>query len=135
MVNTGTRSKEEAFESVHKVMDTLREHEIEVPETATIQITNMVATGNFHGLIDLEAMDEFPNVMYEPEMFPGLIYRMPRPKVVMLLFSSGKIVCVGAKSKEMISEATIIMYNFLNENNLFFPNFEISKYKEFNEKS
>jgi transcription initiation factor TFIID TATA-box-binding protein len=37
------------------------------------------------------------NVMYEPEQFPGLIYRMTEPKVVLLLFASGKLVITGAK--------------------------------------
>ena len=37
--------------------------------------------------------------MYEPEQFPGLIYRMDEPKVVILVFASGKLVCTGAKKE------------------------------------
>ncbi len=43
--------------------------------------------------------------MYEPEVFPGLIYRMKEPKSVFLIFSTGKIVCTGCKTKEMVYEA------------------------------
>ena len=47
------------------------------------------------------------NTLYEPEQFPGLIYRMqpPEPKVVILLFQSGKFVCTGAKSEEKVQNA------------------------------
>ncbi|MCK5671164.1 TATA box-binding protein, partial [Candidatus Bathyarchaeota archaeon] len=51
------------------------------------------------------AADIMDNVMYEPEQFPGLIYRMQTPKVVMLLFASGKLVCTGAKHEDMVLEA------------------------------
>jgi transcription initiation factor TFIID TATA-box-binding protein len=43
--------------------------------------------------------------MYEPEMFPGAIYRMREPKVVLLVFASGKLVITGAKREEQVHEA------------------------------
>jgi len=43
--------------------------------------------------------------MYEPEQFPGMMYRMESPGVVFLIFSTGKIVCVGAKKEEDVYEA------------------------------
>jgi transcription initiation factor TFIID TATA-box-binding protein len=42
---------------------------------------------------------------YEPELFPGLIYRMVNPKIVLLIFVSGKIVLTGAKVREEIYRA------------------------------
>ena len=42
---------------------------------------------------------------YEPEQFPGLVYRINDPKVAMLLFGSGKIVCTGARKTEDVSIA------------------------------
>ena len=39
---------------------------------------------------------------YEPELFPGLIFRMKQPSVVLLIFASGKIVLTGAKTREEI---------------------------------
>jgi transcription initiation factor TFIID TATA-box-binding protein len=43
--------------------------------------------------------------MYEPEQFPGLIYRMDVPKVVILIFASGNLVCTGAKKEQDVYDA------------------------------
>ena len=37
----------------------------------------------------------FPSLSYEPELFPGLIYRMVKPRIVLLIFVSGKVVLTG----------------------------------------
>ncbi|MDD1743715.1 MAG: TATA-box-binding protein, partial [Methanomassiliicoccales archaeon] len=42
---------------------------------------------------------------YEPEQFPGLIYRLKEPKTATLLFRSGKVVCTGAKSLDQVKMA------------------------------
>lgn len=52
---------------------------------------------------------------YEPELFPGLIYRMVRPKIVLLIFVSGKIVLTGAKVRDEIYEAFENIYPILSE--------------------
>jgi transcription initiation factor TFIID TATA-box-binding protein len=52
---------------------------------------------------------------YEPELFPGLIYRMVRPKVVLLIFVSGKVVITGTKVREGIYQAFELMYPVLTE--------------------
>jgi len=55
------------------------------------------------------------NVMYEPEQFPGLIYRMGDPKVVILIFASGKLVCTGAKSEDMVDVAVAKLHSTLED--------------------
>lgn len=50
---------------------------------------------------------------YEPELFPGLIYRMIKPKIVLLIFVSGKIVLTGAKVREEIYQAFEMIYPVL----------------------
>jgi len=52
---------------------------------------------------------------YEPELFPGLIYRMVNPKIVLLIFVSGKIVLTGAKVREEIYRAFESIYPVLSE--------------------
>ena len=52
---------------------------------------------------------------YEPEIFPGLIFRLADPKVVLLIFVSGKVVLTGAKSEAMINKAFTDMYHVLAE--------------------
>ena len=57
--------------------------------------------------------------MYEPEQFPGLIYRLQEPKNVLLLFQSGNLVCTGGKSEEQVHEAVARTYEILEEINAF----------------
>lgn len=73
-----------------------------------ITIQNIVASGDLHANIDLNlAAIIMESAMYEPEVFPGLIYRMQDPKTVFLIFSTGRIVCTGAKDKEIVRDAVI----------------------------
>jgi transcription initiation factor TFIID TATA-box-binding protein len=58
--------------------------------------------------------------MYEPEQFPGLIYRMDAPKVVILLFASGKLVCTGATKEEDIHEAVRRLHKALEREELIY---------------
>lgn len=54
-------------------------------------------------------------VQYEPELFPGLIYRMQQPKIVLLIFVSGKVVLTGAKRREDLIAAFELIYPVLKE--------------------
>jgi len=58
--------------------------------------------------------------MYKPEPFPGAVYRMAEPKVVILIFSSGKLVITGAKSKEHVYEAVEKIRLILLNNKLIY---------------
>jgi transcription initiation factor TFIID TATA-box-binding protein len=71
------------------------------------RIQNMTATCDFGFPIRLEAFlyAHSTNATFEPELFPGLIYRMTDPKVVLLIFVSGKVVVTGAKSEKDVSDA------------------------------
>jgi transcription initiation factor TFIID TATA-box-binding protein len=106
MVCTGAKSEKEARGAVEKVVRELKTNGIIILGKPKIVIQNMVASANLHGKIDQEAMsDVLENVMYEPEMVPGAIYRMTEPKVVLLVFASGKLVITGAKREEQAHEA------------------------------
>jgi len=108
MVCTGAKSEREARKAIMKVARKLRADGIIIPGKPEIKIQNIVASGSLGGPVDLEGLCERARVggslMYEPEQFPGAIYRMDSPKVVFLIFSAGKIVCVGAKREEEIYE-------------------------------
>jgi transcription initiation factor TFIID TATA-box-binding protein len=121
MVCTGAKSEKLARTAVKKVVRELKDNGIIVLRKPVIIIQNMVASANLKNKIDLEtAADLLDNVMYEPEQFPGLIYRMEDPKTVLLLFTSGKIVCTGGKSKEMVHESVHKLYELLDEYDLFY---------------
>ncbi len=105
MVVTGMRKASEANRVVEKVLKNIRKAGIKV-SNPEITIQNIVASGDLHTNIDLNmAAIVMEYAMYEPEVFPGLIYRMQEPKTVFLIFSTGRIVCTGAKRKEIVKEA------------------------------
>ena len=121
MVCTGAKSEKLARSAVRRVVRDLKAGGIVVLGKPVTIIQNMVASANLHDRVDLEtAADVLDNVMYEPEQFPGLIYRMNDPKTVLLIFSSGKIVCTGGKSERMVYESVNKLYNVLDEYALFY---------------
>ena len=71
------------------------------------KIQNIVASCDIGFPVRLEglASKHFNFSSYEPELFPGLIYRMIKPKIVLLIFVSGKVILTGAKVREEIYEA------------------------------
>jgi len=119
MVCTRTKSEREAKRAVMNVIEELRRAGIAIRrEEPRFEIQNIVASVELGSvLIDLEQIIyEFRgNVMYEPEQFPGLIYRMDDPKVVFLIFASGKLVCVGAKREKDIYKAVEKLLKVLAE--------------------
>ncbi len=107
MVVTGLRQASEAEMAVDKVVKNIRKAGIKV-SNPVITIQNIVASGDLHTNIDLNmAAIVMEYAMYEPEVFPGLIYRMQDPKTVFLIFSTGRIVCTGAKQKEIVRDAVL----------------------------
>jgi len=121
MVCTGAKSEKLARTAIRKVVRELKNSGIIILGKPEIVIQNIVATANLHGLVDLEAaVDVLDNVMYEPEQFPGLIYRMADPKVVILVFASGKLVCTGGKSAEMVDVAVVKLHGILEDFDLIY---------------
>jgi len=116
MVVTGAKSISELVYAVKKIMKSLRGAGIEILGKPRLQIQNIVASANLHVMIDLDkAAFVLERSMYEPEQFPGLIYRMNDPKVVLLIFSSGKMVITGAKKEEDVKRAVENIYKTLRE--------------------
>lgn len=79
------------------------------------KINNMLATCDLKFPIRLEDLNENHAQFsrYEPELFPALIYRLVRPRTVMLIFVNGKIVITGGKSREELQQALDLMYPIL----------------------
>jgi len=116
MVCTGAKSESEVHKAVRSIIKLLKQHGIDIRNEPIIEIQNIVASANLRAGVDLEkAAFLLENAMYEPEQFPGLIYRMKEPKVVLLIFSSGKVVCTGAKKEEEVREAVMKVYQMLKE--------------------
>jgi len=121
MVCTGAKSEKESRRAVLKVIKELKRSGIIIVGKPEMKIQNIVASANLGGMIDLEkAAYSLGRSMYEPEQFPGLIYRMEEPKVVILLFASGKLVCTGAKKEEDVYIAVDKLHVILEEKALIF---------------
>jgi len=121
MVCTGAKSEKQAIKAVHRVVEELKAKGINIVNKPEITIQNIVSSGSLPGKIDLEKCAfVLERTMYEPEQFPGLIYRMGTPKVVLLLFASGKFVCTGARKEEAVREAVDNLYKRLTELKLLY---------------
>jgi transcription initiation factor TFIID TATA-box-binding protein len=119
MVCTGAKSERQSRKAVMKVVDELKRSGIVIRGEPEIQIQNMVASVGLGGHVDLEKSTYLlKRTMYEPEQFPGLIYRMDDPKVVILIFSSGKLVCTGAKREGDVHRAVTKLQETLEEKTL-----------------
>jgi transcription initiation factor TFIID TATA-box-binding protein len=121
MVCTGAKSEKEAIQAVNKVTRELKSHGIPLEHKPEIKIQNIVASAELNGEIDLEnVVYKLKRVMYEPEQFPGAVFRMDDPKVVFLIFSAGKLVCVGAKREPDVYIAVDKLQKILEEQELIF---------------
>ncbi|MHA1202175.1 MAG: TATA-box-binding protein [Candidatus Heimdallarchaeaceae archaeon] len=121
LVLTGAKSTEMVHEGVQQMIKILRTVGTKITEEPEIIVQNIVASGHFNKrTINLElAALWLEHSMYEPEQFPGLIYRLAEPKTVLLLFQSGNLVCTGAKTEIQVRQAVENTYNTLDEINAF----------------
>jgi transcription initiation factor TFIID TATA-box-binding protein len=107
---TGAKNVEDVKKTVDIIADKLRKLGVEVYKDKDLKIViqNIVAISDLGTELNLNEVAMglgLENVEYEPEQFPGLVYRIRDPKVAMLLFGSGKIVCTGARQTEDVSKA------------------------------
>ncbi|TKJ26526.1 MAG: TATA-box-binding protein [Hadesarchaea archaeon B3_Hades] len=103
----GASSMSDAKQAIWKLTRKLRKAHIKVKTEPKVKVQNIVASVDFGRKFDLEHIARsFENTEYEPEVFPGLVFRLDDPKVVVLLFVSGKGVCAGAKSIKDVKKAT-----------------------------
>uniref|UniRef100_A0AC35FJU3 TATA-box-binding protein n=1 Tax=Panagrolaimus sp. PS1159 TaxID=55785 RepID=A0AC35FJU3_9BILA len=114
MVCTGAKSEEASRLAARKYARIVQKLGFKAKFTE-FKIQNMVGSCDVRFPIQLEGLcithSQFS--AYEPELFPGLIYRMVKPRVVLLIFVSGKVVITGAKYKKDIDEAFNQIYPIL----------------------
>jgi len=108
IVCTGARSPEFARIAVNKVVDDMKALNIDLPSEYHTGVENIVASTQIEAKekLNLEHIAyNLENAEYEPEQFPGLVYRISDPRVAFLLFGTGKIICTGARREEEIHTA------------------------------
>lgn len=108
VVCTGGKSLDDVRKSVNIVVSKLLEGGIPVERHPEITLQNIVATcdlGAEINLVNIVISLDVEHVEYEPEQFPGLVYRLDNPKAVCLLFGTGKMVITGARTMENVDKA------------------------------
>ncbi|CAD6493888.1 MAG: TATA-box-binding protein 2 [Candidatus Argoarchaeum ethanivorans] len=107
---TGAKSIPEVHKALGQVFDRIRKTNVEIPDEPEVTVQNIVASADIGTVLNLNAIAiglGLENIEYEPEQFPGLVYRLSEPKVVMLIFGSGKLVVTGGKKPVDAEDAVI----------------------------
>jgi len=106
VICSGARSKREIEAAVDILLKKLRKAGVRISGKPLVEIQNIVASSSLEFKVNLDTLAiECFNTEYEPEQFPGLVYRLDEPKTVMLIFRSGKIIITGAKSPRDVNNA------------------------------
>ncbi len=125
LVCVGARSEKEAKTALQQLVRKLKKEGILIVGKPEIQIRNVVASASLGGSVDLSQLYESTTemrgrIMYEPDQFPGLIYRMDSPKAVFLVYSNGKLVCLGTKKEKDAHQAVLKLRQQLEEKKLIY---------------
>ena len=108
LVCTGTKSVAQVREVVVQVIKQLRKIGVNVTTKPKITVQNIVASGAISLDLNLNTLAlELENTEYEPEQFPGLVYKLDDPTATFLLFSNGKLVCTGTKNKAQLDDSIV----------------------------
>ena len=103
LVCTGVKSIAQVREVIDQVIKQLKKIGVHVTIKPKINVQNIVASGSINLDLNLNTLSlELENTEYEPEQFPGLVYKLTDPTATFLLFSNGKLVCTGTKNKEQL---------------------------------
>ena len=106
IVCTGARTMANVHESIRKIIKSLEKINVKIKDFPEVKIQNIVAAGSVGMDLNLNVLAmKLENTEYEPEQFPGLVYKLPEQKATFLLFSNGKVVCTGTKSEEEVNRA------------------------------
>ena len=118
IVTTGAQSEDALHASLDQVVDAVRELGITVSDTPEVTVQNIVSSADLGKPLHLNVIAiglGLEHIEYEPEQFPGLVYRLADPQVVLLLFGSEKLVITGAQTRDDINQALVAVTERLTE--------------------
>jgi transcription initiation factor TFIID TATA-box-binding protein len=118
VVCTGAKSVEDVKAALEFVFNELGELGVDVAASPAVEIQNIVSSADLGHRLNLNAIAiglGLENIEYEPEQFPGLVYRLEDPKVVALLFGSGKLVITGGKQLADAEQALTVIEDRLTD--------------------
>ncbi|MFA5887307.1 MAG: TATA-box-binding protein [Candidatus Nanoarchaeia archaeon] len=106
IVCTGAKSMKKVNEAIVCIIKNVEKIKIKIKVKPKAIVQNMVASGSIGIDLNLNSLAiDMENTEYEPEQFPGLVYKLPGTRATFLLFSNGKIVCTGTRSESKLNEA------------------------------
>lgn len=106
LVCTGTKSVAQVKEVIDEVIRQIGKIGVKITDKPKITVQNIVASGSIDLNLNLNVLAvQLENTEYEPEQFPGLVYKLVDPPATFLLFSNGKLVCTGTKDKSQLEES------------------------------
>ncbi len=118
LVCTGTKSIAQVKLVIEQVIKTLKKINIKITEKPKITVQNIVASGSINIALNLNFLAlELENTEYEPEQFPGLVYKLVEPNATFLLFSNGKLVCTGTKNNQQLNDSMEQLIKTIKEAN------------------
>jgi transcription initiation factor TFIID TATA-box-binding protein len=116
IVSTGARSLGKVRESINKIIENLDKVKVKITIKPKIEVQNMVGSGSIGMDLNLNALAmNLENTEYEPEQFPGLVYKLADTRATFLLFSNGKIVCTGTRSESKLRDAVAKLVDVLKK--------------------
>ena len=119
LVVAGAKSSNMVLRAVSKLVQEFKAHGIVILTEPDVTVRNVVASAELGHTVDLEeATNILDGTIYDPEQFPGLIYKIKDSKASMLIFSNGKLVCAGAKTEAEAINAVNRLYETLTEKGL-----------------
>lgn len=106
LVCTGTKSLPQVRKVIDEVIKQLKKVNVKITIKPKITVQNLVASGTINLQLNLNYLAlEMENTEYEPEQFPGLVYKLEDSNATFLLFSNGKLVCTGTKNKQQLEDS------------------------------
>jgi len=118
LVCTGTKSIAQVKLVIEQVIKTLKKINIKITEKPKITVQNIVASGTINMKLNLNYLAlALKNTEYEPEQFPGLVYKLDEPNATFLLFSNGKLVCTGTKNNQQLEDSMTQLIKVIKEAN------------------
>ncbi|PKL69951.1 MAG: TATA-box-binding protein [Methanomicrobiales archaeon HGW-Methanomicrobiales-1] len=118
VVLTGAKSPEDLVRGQKVLIQKMKEAGVICHDKPSVAITNMVCSYDLKKYINLNKVVitlNVENIEYEPEQFPGLVYRIADPKIVVLIFSSGKIILTGGKTMENVERGVVFLEQMLKQ--------------------
>lgn len=110
IVCTGAKSMTKVKLAIDAVIKNIGKIKIKIKAKPQIKVQNMVASGSIGMDLNLNSLAmDLENTEYEPEQFPGLVYKLQGTRATFLLFSNGKIVCTGTRSESKLKEAVDLL--------------------------